>query len=94
MATITVSNGEIATVPVGQTDTGDIVQSGGTLDVFGSTSGTNVNSGGIILVATTGTVTNGFEIINGGGFASNTTISSGGETIINWWPAAAPPLAP
>jgi len=35
MATITVSDGEIATVPVGQTDTDDVVQSGGTLDVFG-----------------------------------------------------------
>src|SRR6516165_2415494 len=63
MATITVSNGEIATVPVGQTDTDDVVQSGGTLDVFGTASRTDLERGGIINVSSGGVAENTF---NGG----------------------------
>jgi autotransporter passenger strand-loop-strand repeat protein len=84
---VTVSNGEIYPVSSGQTDTGDIVFSGGTLDVLSGGTISNTVDGGTVNVSSGGASSTtilggGFETISAGGFDTSALISVGGYQLI------------
>ncbi len=90
MSVIVSSGNSPYDVPFGQTDTGDVVISGGSMFVLsgGVADTTTVDANGKLTVDSSGTAngttvsSGGVETVNSGGYASGTTISSGGFNFV------------
>src|SRR5262249_42323567 len=81
---VVVSSGQTLVVPVGQTWFDTIINSGGTLQVSGTVSGT-LNSGTqqVFGSAVSGLFMRGTEVVRAGGVTTATTLSSGATQIVS-----------